>query len=147
MENKSHLTAIGRKNYSRPCNYLKKEGLLQGRILDYGCGRGYDCDHLTEEGYDCVGYDPHYQPETPEGWFDTVFCTYVLNVLPDNSERSAVIFAVQSFLNKGGKGYLAVRGKVKEGFTTKGTWQGNIYLDLPLLVGNSDFRIYEIENV
>ena len=142
MENKSHLTAISRKKLSRPCNYLKSQGLLQGKILDYGCGRGQDCDILHSEGYDIRGYDPHYRPVLPEGRFDTIFCIYVLNVIPDVDERQEVVLSIRKKLKVDGEGYIAVRGKVKEGFTSRGTWQGNIFLDLPLLIGNSEYRIY-----
>jgi len=143
-ENKTHLTAITRKKLSAPCKYLKNQGLLQGKVLDYGCGRGEDCSILHGEGYEIRGYDPHYRPVLPKGKFDTIFCIYVLNVIPDVDEREAVLSSIRRKLKKISFAYVVVRAKVKEGWTKRGTWQGNIYLDLPLLTSNSNFRIYEV---
>ena len=48
MENKSRLTAISRKNLSVPVRWLKKSGLLKGRMLDYGCGPGSYIEPLAQ---------------------------------------------------------------------------------------------------
>jgi len=52
-------------------------------ILDYGCGRGGDVTRLQADGYNIVGYDPHWAPEWHPGPFDVVTLFYVLNVLDD----------------------------------------------------------------
>lgn len=46
------------------------------RVLDFGCGRGMDATYMNSERY-----DPHWYPTKPEGKFDIIFCTYVLNVV------------------------------------------------------------------
>ena len=42
----SKLTAITRNKLSIPILYLHKKGLLNGSILDYGCGKGGDVKQL-----------------------------------------------------------------------------------------------------
>ena len=44
--NHPYLTAIRRTDLSVPTRYLLQHNLLKGRILDFGCGFGYDTDEL-----------------------------------------------------------------------------------------------------
>ena len=44
--NHPYLTAIRRTRLSAPARYLLQHGLLKGRILDFGCGLGFDTDEL-----------------------------------------------------------------------------------------------------
>ena len=76
--NHPYLTAIRRSDLSVPVRYLLSHDLLKGRILDFGCGFGYDTDELKRRGYDIIGYDYYYRTEYPDGKFDTIFCVYVL---------------------------------------------------------------------
>lgn len=46
--NHPYLTAIKRTDLSVPTRYLLQHNLLKGRILDYGCGFGYDTDELIK---------------------------------------------------------------------------------------------------
>ena len=140
MENRSHLTAISRKDLSLPVRWLKKQGLLQGRMLDYG--RGFDCDCLS-----CEGYDPYYRPIVPEGKFNTIFCVYVLNILPDPKEREDVLDSIGILLENDGKAYIAVRLGMKEGWTSRKTYQGLVELDLPVIKKCSTFRIHEMNEI
>lgn len=48
--NHPYLTAIKRTGISVPTRYLLKHDLLKGRILDYGCGFGFDTDELKRQG-------------------------------------------------------------------------------------------------
>lgn len=75
--NHPYLTAIKRTDLSVPVRYLLQHSLLKGRILDFGCGFGYDTDELKQRGYDITGYDYYYRIEYPEGKFDTIFCVYL----------------------------------------------------------------------
>ena len=47
--NHPYLTAIKRTDLSVPTRYLLQHNLLKGRILDFGCGFGYDTDELKKE--------------------------------------------------------------------------------------------------
>jgi len=127
---KSHRTAISRKTLSRPAAWLDRAGYLQGRVLDYGCGRGGDAKRLG-----CEGYDPHYAPGRPVGPFDTIMCNYVLNVIEDDCERRAILTRVATLLGEKGCAYITVRNdkSALKGLTSTGTWQGLITLGLPVV--------------
>ncbi len=142
--NKSHLTAISRKKLSAPMRHLCNAALLVGRCLDYGCGRGFDADEL-----EMVGYDPHHRTRKPRGKFDTITCNYVLNVIESASERASVVAVLRSLLRKGGKAYISVRNDKANlnGLTSRGTWQGLIDLDLPLVKSTAGFKMYLLEKV
>lgn len=151
MENNySYLTAISRTAHSVPVRWLKKNRRLKGRILDYGCGRGFDAIQLQEDGFECEAYDPHYQPIMPSGRFDTIICIYVLNVLQKH-EQNAVIADVNDRLNIGGKAYFAVRRDIRnEGWrwydAQRQTYQENAKVDLPIIYKTHKFCIYELDN-
>lgn len=125
----SYKTAIARKAMSAPMRKLFTEGLIKGRVLDYGCGRGYDVDKLhSVHGMDAYGYDPHYAPNLPTGLFDTVTCIYVLNTIPYPLERCEIVHAAMNCLKVGGVLYVAVRTDTKAltGWKKNGTWQGDV---------------------
>lgn len=109
--------------------------------MDFGCGRGFDCDSLGIEGW-----DPYWRPKMPRGKFDTVMCNYVLNVL-DLWEQRQVLDRIKFLLRKGGHGYAAVRTDWKNlrGWTSKGTYQREVLmLDWYIEYEGKGFRIYDI---
>ena len=112
--NQSWLTALRRGCMSAPARYLMCEGLLVGRILDFGCGYGYDVNALTKLGYDIVGYDKYHRVGYPSGVFDVVMCNYVLNVV-SKGEGKGVEGEIEGLLVGGGVAYYAVRSDVKGG--------------------------------
>lgn len=134
-------TAITRKKPSKPIAALEADGRLVGRVLDYGSGRGYDACYL---GAEC--YDPHFQPDMPDGLFDTIVCNYVLNVIPSESERLQVIADIQSRLKSDGRAYISVRADKGSlnGYTKTGSWQGLIVLDAPVVAKDNGFKTYEL---
>ena len=146
--NHPYLTALKRKSMSLPARWLKKHGLLCGRILDFGSGYGFDSKELSKEGFDITPYDNHYQPSEPEGKFDTIICIYVLNVLLP-FEQANVQMSVSQWLKPGGKAYFAVRRDLKtEGFRKHAiykeyTYQCNVVLPYVSIVKNAGFEIYE----
>lgn len=141
MQIKPHLTAIARRSPSKPAQKLDSLGLLAGRKLDYGCGRGMDA-----ETYDMERYDPYYQPNMPDGQFDTITCTFVLNVIPDERERNDVIDNIRKKLTPDGRAYITVRRDTRalNGVTSRGTWQGLIELDYPIIASGTGFVTYEV---
>ena len=98
---------------SAPTRYLLQHGLLKGRILDFGCGHGFDTDELKRQGFDIVGYDSCYRSDYPEGKFDTIICVYVLNVLEPYAQAE-VMWEISNLLASGGTVYYAVRRDLKE---------------------------------
>ena len=139
---KAHLTAIARRALSTPAKYLRDHSLLEGRTLDFGCGRGFDAQELGIEGY-----DPHYFPAQPLGKYCTIMCNFVLNVIESKKERDAVVARIRSLLLSGGTAYISVRNdkSALKGFTSKGTWQGFIELDLPIVKRTSNYVMYKLE--
>jgi ATP adenylyltransferase len=140
----SAKTAKARTRLSAPAAHLNEQGLLRGRVLDFGCGRGDLARFL--DGPRVCQWDPHHHPAAPRGLFDTVICIYVLNVLPPR-QRSRALQAAKEYVRVGGSLYVAVRRDLeKEGLTASGTEQYNVKLRLPSLVHKSRFEIYLWEN-
>ncbi|MGL4518986.1 MAG: HIT domain-containing protein [Phocaeicola sp.] len=147
ITNNPHLTAIERTSISFPTRWLKKNRLLEGEVLDFGCGHGFDVDQLQKEGFDIVGYDNYHCPEYPKKRFDTILCHYVLNVLEPN-EQAEVLMAVSELLKPTGKAYFSVRRDLtSEGFRTHflhklPTYQCNVVLPYPSIYRNEHCEIY-----
>lgn len=144
----SYLTAKEREFLSFPARLLFEKGLLNGSVLDFGCGFGKDVEVLNSKGVDISGYDRHYFPEKPNQKFDTILCLYVLNVLLPE-EQSLVLMEVSALLKPGGKAYFAVRRDLRsEGYRThkihqKPTFQTNVILPFTSLFKNENCEIYE----
>lgn len=148
--NQPHLTAIKRQTMSTPARWLKEHGLLQGDVLDFGCGYGKDVEVLEAEGVSIVGYDSYYHNVLPEKRFDTIMCVYVLNVL-EPYPQAEVLMLVSNWLKPKGKAYFAVRRDLeKEGFrkNVRGGWtyQCNVVLPYKSIEKNSGFEIYEYQH-
>ena len=100
-----HKTAKARKRLSGPMVHLRNVGLLWGKRLDYGCGRGFDAEVM---GFDAA-YDPHFRPKLDRRHrFDIITCIYVLNVVSEEVQRE-IIADVNSLLLSDGMAYFAVR--------------------------------------
>lgn len=131
-----------------PVRFLRNHDLLQGRILDFGCGYGYEVDELREEGFDITGYDKYLRTQLPQGKFDTILCTYVLNFL-EPEEQKEVLMQVSNLLNPDGCAYITVRRDVEqEGFQLHPSGEGYIYnsdVTLPYesIKNNGFFEIYQ----
>lgn len=147
----SHRTAKERDKMSFPSRILLDENLIEGKVLDFGCGFGKDVKELKEKGFDVEGYDPHYQPTYPTKKFDTILCHYVLNVL-QNQEQAKVLFEVSRLLKFGGKAYFSVRRDIKKpGFRTHfvhkvPTYQTNVLLPFKSIFKNDNVEIYEYQH-
>lgn len=147
VRNNPHLTAKERTSVSFPTRWLKQHNLLKGEILDFGCGFGFDTDHLQTEGYNIVGYDNYYRPEYPTCHFDTIICNYVLNVL-EPEEQAEVLMSVSELLKPSGTAYFTVRRDLKyEGFRThfvhkQSTYQCNVVLPYKSVFANDNCEIY-----
>nr|WP_318699528.1 bifunctional class I SAM-dependent methyltransferase/HIT family protein [Roseofilum sp. SID2] len=144
----SHLTAIDRKFLSFPARFLGERNLLQGQVLDFGCGLGNDVKLLSQQGFPIQGYDLHYFPEYPQQKFDTIICFYVLNVL-FTQEQANVMMEVSHLLKPGGRAYYAVRRDIKrEGFRQhyvhqKPTYQCMVKLPFQSIYIDESCEIYE----
>ena len=134
---KLHRTAITRKGPSIPARRLYKDGRLQGRVLDYGCGRGTDSEY-----YGIQGWDPYYRAEPhPSGKYDTILCTYVLCILPPG-EESKVISDIEALLKPGGRAYITVRNDIEKEEITSIAWRRPVNLKLAVLYENTKYKTY-----
>ena len=94
---KSNLTAIARTKQSKPYNYLIDNNYINREmsILDYGCGRGYDVQHLKRLRWTIEGFDPYQECYNDRTMiyraYDAVTCNYVLNVIDNATERLKVL--------------------------------------------------------
>ena len=146
--NHPYLTAIKRTDLSVPTRYLLQHNLLKGRILDFGCGFGFDTDELKRQGFDITGYDYYYRPDFPEGKFDTIICQYVLNVLEPYAQAE-VLMNVTNLLSPKGTAFFAVRRDLtEEGFRLHAihkqyTYQCNVRLPFTSLVCNKTYELYQ----
>ena len=135
----SGKTAISRRYVSAPMRWLLRNGKLPKgeKILDFGCGRGFDAYSLRvgQTDRDIWGYDPNWGGEenifrslddlSPP--YDIITCHYVLNVIESPADRLTVENEIISLLGPKGKGYISVRDDIKkEGLTRTGTWQGMV---------------------
>ena len=142
-----HKTAISRSKPSAPAQWLYDNRSVPAdrSVLDYGCGRGKDVDHFYWEGYDPNSPDEELRLPIA-GEFDTILCTYVLNVIENEWERKDVLTMIRTLLSKDGTAYITVRNDKKNlnGLTSRGSWQGHIQLDLPIVRKTSSYIIYEL---
>lgn len=146
--NHPYLTAIKRTEISVPTRYLLQHNFIKGKILDFGCGYGFDTEELKRQGYDITGYDYHYFPKYPEGKYDTIICNYVLNVLEPYAQAE-VLMEVSNLLSHNGKAFFAVRRDLtNEGYRLHAihkqyTYQCNVKLPYESLVVNKSYEIYQ----
>ena len=144
----SHLTAKERDSLSFPARILLERNLIQGEVLDFGCGLGKDVELLKVKGINVIGYDKHHSPHYPLQQFDTILCFYVLNVLLPE-EQATVLMEISQLLKPQGKAYFAVRRDIQyEGFRThkihqQKTYQCNVTLGYESLFKNDNCEIYE----
>lgn len=139
FESNTEKTAITRRAPSAPARQLNKMGLLKGKMLDYGCGKGFDAEFYGMDKYDC-----YFEPEKPDEAYDTIIAVYVLNtIFPEEVET--IVRDIQGFLKDEGIAYLAVRRDIKrEGFTQRRTYQWTVVLNLPVVYENTRFCIYQL---
>ena len=96
-------TAISRQKMSRPMKKMFESGKFDNkRVLDYGCGKGFDVEYLKLQGIDIKGYEPFASDkylQMPEGKFDIITNNYVLNVIENVEERKALVEKMKSMAN------------------------------------------------
>ena len=115
-------TAIRRTSPSAPTRFLYERDLLEGPILDYGCGYGKDVEFLRGLGYTCEGYDRFNSTFDDievlvKHNYSTIICNYVFNVIYDWK----TLESLKNTLPKLAKNvYVSVRSDVN---SIKATWK------------------------
>lgn len=133
--------AIKRETVSKTARFLDEHRLLRGRVLDYGCGFGFDADHFGWEAY-----DPQYRQKRPEGRFDTIVCNHVANMLT-RASRQESFRAIQALLAPEGKAYVSVSRKIPKAgkVAVRKRIQNYVVLTLPSLFRDEELEIYQLE--
>ncbi len=150
-KNHSHLTAKEREKISFPTKWLLRNQLIRGRVLDFGCGLGADVKGLREVGFEVEGYDPYYKPEATEGYFNTIICQYVVNVL-EEEHQEGIILEMTSKLAPGGSAFITVRRDVRyQGYRIhkihqQTTYQRNVLLNFRSVYANDFCEIYQVKH-
>lgn len=144
------LTAIHRKSISFPSRFLEKNNLIEGEILDFGCGHGMDVLELRKKGFNVDQYDNFHFPHFPEKKYDVILCHYVLNVI-EKEEQTRVLAEVSYLLKPGGVAYYSVRRDLaKEGLRIhavykKPTYQCNVVLPFESILKTKHCEIYSYQ--
>ena len=141
-----HKTATKRNKPSAPAKWIYDNlGFYTDDALDYGCGKGYDAYYFGIKKWDING-DSWWNLKGYD--FETILCSYVLNVIPSEYDRKQVISHIQRHLTPDGNAYLTVRNDKKNlnGWTKRGTYQTFVDLPLPIVHKTSGYIIYRLES-
>lgn len=114
--------------------------LATGKVLDFGCGHGFDADYHSWEGF-----DPYYRPNKLGPPYDTIACIGVINALTRNN-RTKVLAQIQELLAVDGVAYLAVpRNIPKTGkLGIHHSLQNYVVLTLPSIFCDAELEIYKL---
>lgn len=132
--------APDRQSPSKTAIVLREKGLIRGKVLDYGCGLGFDADQFGWQGY-----DPHYRQTYPSTKFDTIVCNHVANVLTRDS-RVKLYTAIDNLLQDSGRAYITVARNIpKRGKAgVRKRIQNYVVLALPSVYLDEEIEIYEM---
>lgn len=112
-----HRTAIKRSGKPpAPVIDMLKHGMLHGKILDFGCGHGDAVRFLRDHGLMVDGFDPHagFGFPMPDGQFDIVYSTYVVNVIEDPQARLGAVAVAWEKVRRGGRLIVIARSDVEK---------------------------------
>ena len=131
----------GARRSAKTARFLDEHRLLRGRVLDYGCGFGFDADHFGWEAY-----DPQYRQKLPDGLFDTVVCNHVANMLTRDS-RQELFRTLRALLAPNGKAYVSVSRRIPKAgkLALRMRIQNYVVLTLPSLFRDGELEIYRLE--
>ena len=123
-------TAIKRKTISRPLRELINLGYfsLGDKVLDYGCGFGYDGNYLKllldrDKVFLYDEYNPIYKDTSLlERFYDKVVCFYVFNVISSLVEHERVLNLLKSL---GKELFIAVRSDEIKSVKSSWEWDDN----------------------
>lgn len=147
IKTKPYLTAIHRTKISLPLKttipFLKEES----KILDYGCGYGFDVKYLKENNYLANGYDKYISSKFNKieyESYDVINLFYVLNVIEDIEERVEVLKAIKDLANDTSTFFICVRG-YEEFKKYKGKYE--VYKDGIITSRNTFQKYYKEEEI
>jgi hypothetical protein len=139
-------TAIKRNRGSAPCRLLYEHNLIKGSVIDLGSGKNDDLHYLEKKVEHAAAFDPyHYFSRLPMvRTYDTVLCTYVFNVVPEEAE-SNILRTIRKLMTPGGRAFIAVRRDLPRcGKLGRGVWQRFVKLPLAIQHQDRNFAIYSM---
>ncbi len=97
-----HKAAISRNDFSKPVRLALEAGLFSTgtSFFDYGCGQGGDMERIAKLGYDSLGWDPYYRPDTELAEADVVNLGYIINVIESQTERREALIKAWALTRK-----------------------------------------------
>ncbi|MBE9011957.1 DNA phosphorothioation-associated putative methyltransferase [Pseudanabaenaceae cyanobacterium LEGE 13415] len=97
-----HKAAISRNDFSKPVRLALEAGLFStgATFFDYGCGQGGDMERIAKLGYDSLGWDPYYRPDTELAEADVVNLGYIINVIESQTERREALIKAWALTRK-----------------------------------------------
>ena len=129
-----------RKALSKTARVLIEGDLIRGRVLDFGCGLGFDAD---QQGWDA--YDPYYRPGKPAGAYDTIIVNHVANILT-RASRAELLRTVNALLAPSGVAFISVARNIpvsgKPG--PRRRIQNYVVLTLPSVFADDAEEIYRL---
>lgn len=108
----SYMTARTKFKPSKPLVDMLTAGVINGSLLDYGCGKGNDFKYLQTKKPNTLisGFDPHYYPDlSAKARYDTIFCNYVINYIKDPNEITNLLKTIRKHLVPGGRLIITAR--------------------------------------
>lgn len=132
--------AVRRAEVSTTARVLVERRLIQGRVLDYGCGFGFDADHFGWESF-----DPYYRPKPPVGPFDTIVCNHVAHMLT-RASRTALFESIDALLAPAGVAFIAVTRSIPTigKASLRKRIQNYVELSLPSVYRDEQIEIYRL---
>ena len=100
LELSRNKSAPHRTKPSRACRSVLPFMRIGETVLDYGCGKGFDSQYLTEMGLDVLSYDPYFPGKNIKKESDWCLLFYVINVIEDLAEREYVLLNAYQLARK-----------------------------------------------
>jgi hypothetical protein len=129
-----------RQGLSKTARVLVERKLIRGRVLDFGCGLGFDAQQLGWEAF-----DPYYRPGQPTGSYDTIVVNHVANILT-RASREMLFHTVSALLTPTGTAYVSVARNIpvsgKHG--PRRRIQNYVVLTLPTVFADNEEEIYAL---
>ena len=129
-----------RQALSKTACVLIEGNLVRGRVLDYGCGHGFDADRLGWEAY-----DPYYRPGHPTGPYNTIIVNHVASILT-GAPREELFRAVNVLLAPSGTAYISVSRNIPVSGkpAPRRRIQNYVILTLPSIFDDEEEEIYRL---
>jgi len=115
---------------SKPVRFWNEQGYVKGDVLDFGCGH---------DNHGFTRWDPFHCPDPGPllGQYDTVLCTYVLNVQPSDHLITLICCLLSKLVRMSGQVLFAVRDDLEaDSSSGRGVQRAKSSADWQKLIGD-----------